>query len=519
MIRERTTNTVRVSYHRRHLSLDNQHPYSAIEKQRLNRVIHISLGSLRNISSTNTNNKLHEQISTTIDNHQNHIEEAKLSSIKTPIENEKRCTHSCTVTTIHRCNRFLSQKSGNVIKKSSSQLNSSTKSQIDQDSNVPRSSKIKSHLLKSCKVTCLEDVISGHDETNKNKSSDRKGMTEDYHRKSKKRKTKKCTRPCIILSSVAILLVILIITVILLALLLKSKSKTTTTPTGTPVLRWNSTGITVAGVVGNPGSGNNQLNTPLDVILDYANNLYVADYLNHRVQKPIRVILDSNENLYVSDANNHRIQFWCNGAIFGTTVAGISNSPGNSSNQLNFPYGIALNPTSGTLYIADYYNHRVMSYASGSNSGILVFGGNGGGTSNIQLYYPIGLHFDSLSNSLVVANYGAHNIVRFVLGVSTWTVAAGNSSGFSGATSTDLNSPLEATFDPMGNMYVADRNNHRIQFFHDGQLNGTTIAGITNVSGNNATTLNWPRSVRLDSQLNLYVADSNNHRIQKFLRY
>ncbi|CAF4220772.1 unnamed protein product, partial [Rotaria sordida] len=103
--------------------------------------------------------------------------------------------------------------------------------------------------------------------------------------------------------------------------------------------------------------------------------------------------------------------------------------------------------------------------------------------------------------------------------VSTWTVVAGNSSGFSGATSTDLNSPLEATFDPMGNMYVADRNNHRIQFFHDGQLNGTTIAGITNISGNNATTLNWPRSVRLDSQLNLYVADSNNHRIQKFLRY
>ena len=75
------------------------------------------------------------------------------------------------------------------------------------------------------------------------------------------------------------------------------------------------------------------------------------------------------------------------------------------------------------------------------------------------------------------------------------------------------------TIDPMGNLYVADRNNHRIQFFLNGQLNGTTIAGITSTSGNNSTTLSQPRSVKLDSQLNLYVADASNHRIQKFLRY
>jgi hypothetical protein len=66
----------------------------------------------------------------------------------------------------------------------------------------------------------------------------------------------------------------------------------------------------------------------------------------------------------------------------------------------------------------------------------------------------------------------------------------------------------------MGNLYVADRDNHRIQFFLVGQSNGTTIAGITGISGTNSTLLNVPRSLALDNQLNLYVVDTSNHRIQ-----
>ena len=71
----------------------------------------------------------------------------------------------------------------------------------------------------------------------------------------------------------------------------------------------------------------------------------------------------------------------------------------------------------------------------------------------------------------------------------------------------------------MGNLYVADRNNHRIQLFMNGQLEGITIAGITSTIGSNSTLLTVPWSVALDNQLNLYVADSANHRVQKFLRY
>ena len=375
----------------------------------------------------------------------------------------------------------------------------------------------------------------------------------------------RCSRRYIITSVLIAVLVILIIATILLVLLIKSPTKTIIPSNldNIPALRWNSTGITVAGISGSPGSANNQLSFPYDIFLDYANNLYIADRGNHRIQKyligssigqrvagnvtggsssdklsiPSRLLIDSNENLYISDRCNARIQFWRKGANSGITVAGTGKknkqnsvvfpsynslslgSVGNSSNELDRPYGIALDPISNTLYIVDQANQRIMSYILGNNSGTLLFGFNGAGNSNTQLSWPVGLHFDILTNSLVIANFGPHKIVRYVLGSSFWTLIAGDISGASGTTPTRFSAPTEAIFDPMENLYVADRNNHRIQFFYAGQLNATTIAGITRVNGTNATTFDVPFSLRLDSQLNLYVADAYNHRIQKFLRY
>jgi hypothetical protein len=154
----------------------------------------------------------------------------------------------------------------------------------------------------------------------------------------------------------------------------------------------------------------------------------------------------------------------------------------------------------------------------GASSGTVVAGGNGQGFNNMQLNYPIGLYLDSSSNSLVIANAGANNIVRWVLGASSWTLIAGDPSGTVGATSTMFYHPAGVTFDSWGNMYVADTYNHRIQFFLAGQSSGTTIAGVATTRGNSSTLLNFPYNLILDANLNLYVADSMNHRVQKFLR-
>ena len=192
---------------------------------------------------------------------------------------------------------------------------------------------------------------------------------------------------------------------------------------------------------------------------------------------------------------------------------------GGANNRLSVPYGIALHPTSGVLYICDYWNNRIMSYSPGARNGTLIFGGQGQGINSTQLSTPIGLYYDEYSNSLVIANFRANNIVRYVFNASNWTLVAGNINGTAGTNLTNLDSATDMAFDPMGNMYVADKDNHRIQFFSGDRANGTTIVGVTGMPGNNATRLSSPWAVRLDSQLNIYVADTNNHRIQKFLRY
>ncbi|CAF2205908.1 unnamed protein product, partial [Rotaria magnacalcarata] len=263
--------------------------------------------------------------------------------------------------------------------------------------------------------------------------------------------------------------------------------KTTTTPTLKPLLRWNSTGLTVADVGGSSGSTSDKLNTPIDLAMDFSNTLYIADFNNNRIQQwltgalngaaylnaPAGVFIDSNNNIYISDSTNARIQEWTSGATSGTRIAGTGSS-GYAYNQFDTPYFISRDITTNTLYIADYNNHRAMSYASGASNGTLVIGGQGPGINNTQLYYPVGVYFDSASNCLLIANYGGQHIVRWTLGDSNWALVAGTP-GMVGSSSTLLSYPTGVTLDPMGNLYVADTGNHRLQRFLAGQNNGTTI--------------------------------------------
>lgn len=51
------------------------------------------------------------------------------------------------------------------------------------------------------------------------------------------------------------------------------------------LLRWNSTGITVAGRADVGGNATNLLNSPHDAVTDYAGTLYITDFGNNRIQR------------------------------------------------------------------------------------------------------------------------------------------------------------------------------------------------------------------------------------------
>ncbi|CAF3359801.1 unnamed protein product [Rotaria sp. Silwood2] len=251
-------------------------------------------------------------------------------------------------------------------------------------------------------------------------------------------------------------------------------------------LRWNLTGITVAGTMGVCGQTAAYLCSPHGLSFDpLSNALYIADNSNHRIQKwvlgatygttvagngtrgsspnqlsyPTHAIVDADGNVYVSDVMNHRIQLWPNGASSGVTFAG-PDFPGSSDTLLLNPLYITRDSNSGALYVTA--GDRVIRWLPNDTKGTIVAGGNGPGTTPTQLYSASGLYFDSPSNSLYIGDSYAHIIVRWPLGASTWTLVAGALTGMCGYPPAGLCMPSAITLDPMDNLYVADGNG-RIQ--------------------------------------------------------
>lgn len=85
-----------------------------------------------------------------------------------------------------------------------------------------------------------------------------------------------------------------------------------------------------------------------------------------------------------------------------------------------------------------------------------------------------------------------------------------------GSDARHLGSPFGIFVDrERGNVYVADTDNHRVQKFSIKAMNspGVTVAGA-NGKGNASNQLNMPMAVYVDSNENVYISDTDNYRIQ-----
>jgi DNA-binding beta-propeller fold protein YncE len=87
--------------------------------------------------------------------------------------------------------------------------------------------------------------------------------------------------------------------------------------------------------------------------------------------------------------------------------------------------------------------------------------------------------------------------------------------GSEGVGMNQLNVPRGVTVDYSGNVYVADTGNNRIMRWLLGATSGTVIVGGRG-SGVMSDQLQTPTDLQFDGNGNLYVADSSNERVQKF---
>jgi len=213
---------------------------------------------------------------------------------------------------------------------------------------------------------------------------------------------------------------------------------------------------------------------------------------------PYGIALDSSGNVYVADTYNHRVQKFTSSGHFVTKWG----SQGSGDGQFNEPYGIALD-SSGNVYVADQRNHRVQKFTS---SGQFVTKWGSFGSGDAQFIYPYGIAVDNTGNVYVADTYN-HRVQKFTSSghfVTKW--------GSQGSGDGQFNEPYGIALDSSGNVYVADTHNYRIQKFTSSGQFVTTWGS----SGGGDGQFNEPCGIALDSSGNVYVADQRDHRVQKF---
>lgn len=215
-----------------------------------------------------------------------------------------------------------------------------------------------------------------------------------------------------------------------------------------------------------------------------------------------------------------------------------SNSPAASQNGLASPEGVTVNTSNGRIAIADRDNNRVMVWnaiTGNGQSAVFVLGqsnfnGSSFGLSASALRTPRGVAYDPTSGHLYVADSGNNRVLlwtvavsannqvaNFVLGQNNFTT---NTAGTSAVT---MRTPSRVSVGATnGVVYITDAGNNRGLIFDtviisDGQAANRVVgqADLTSsVAATSQTGLRTPMSMVLNAARGiLYVADTANNRI------
>jgi hypothetical protein len=250
---------------------------------------------------------------------------------------------------------------------------------------------------------------------------------------------------------------------------------------------------------------------------------------------PADIAVDSSSNSYVADTDNDTIRMITPAGVV-TTLAGQVGVSGHADGTgtaalFNHPSGITVDG-SGNAYIADTNNNTIRKLVIASGAVTTVAGqagiagsADGAGTA-ASFNGPSGIAVDSTGNLYVsdtlnftirkVASTGAVSTVAGAVGASGFTDATGTAARFHG--------PQGLTLDSSGNVFVADTNNNAIRKFVPSTGVVSTVAGQSGVAGsadgaNSQAQFHYPSSVAADLSGNLYVVDTDNHLLREIAPY
>jgi uncharacterized protein YjdB len=252
-----------------------------------------------------------------------------------------------------------------------------------------------------------------------------------------------------------------------------------------------------------------------------------------KMNVPFSLQVDGSGNVFIADAGNCVIRKVNASGIISTVAGngscGFSGDGGPATSaQLHAAQGIAIDGA-GNLYIADRNNNRIRKV---NTSGIITtvagngtrgYSGDGGAATAAELNYPSGVAVDAIGN-LYVADADNHAIRRINAGGMITTIVGIGISGYSGdggaATAAQLNEPVSIVVDANGNMYIADLGNSTIRKVDTSGIittfAGTSSAGYSGDWGQaTAATLNAPFQIAVDGTGNVFVADWLNNAIRK----
>jgi uncharacterized protein (TIGR03437 family) len=191
--------------------------------------------------------------------------------------------------------------------------------------------------------------------------------------------------------------------------------------------------------------------------------------------------------------------------------------------RLNRPQGIVVD-SRGQIYFSDTGNHRIRRInADGVITSVAGLGepgyrGDGGPAASALIHTPTYLAIDSFDN-VYFSDSGNHRVRVLTPGGVIQSVAGTGRNEFSAdgllASQTSLSQPQGLALDRAGRLYIAERGQHRIRRIEaSGRV--ITVAGnsIRGAAGDGmeaiAASLNQPTAIALDSQGNLFIADTGN---------